>query len=74
MKVRVEYQAYISQKMAVSGALVFHKHFLFTMFSIKENGTLWATLKMSSADAFNLDKAECLSSRQGLKVHKKLSI
>ena len=26
---KVEYQGYISQKMAVSGALVFHKHILF---------------------------------------------
>ena len=29
IKVKVEYQGYISQKMAVSGALVFHKHILF---------------------------------------------
>ena len=28
-KVKVEYQGYISQKMAVSGALVFHEHILF---------------------------------------------
>ena len=28
-KVKVEYQGYISQKMAVLGALVFHKHILF---------------------------------------------
>ena len=27
--VKVEYQGYISQKMVVSGALVFHKHILF---------------------------------------------
>ena len=27
-KVKVKYQGYISQKMAVSGALVFHKHIL----------------------------------------------
>ena len=30
-KVKVEYQGYISQKMAVSGALVFHKHILFML-------------------------------------------
>ena len=28
-KVKVEYQGYISKKIAVSGALVFHKHILF---------------------------------------------
>ena len=28
-KVKVSYQGHISQKMAVSGALVFHKHILF---------------------------------------------
>ena len=28
IKVKVEYQGYISQKMAVSEALVFHKHIL----------------------------------------------
>ena len=29
IKVKVEYQGYISQKIALSGALVFHKHILF---------------------------------------------
>ena len=29
-KVKVEYKGYISQKMAVSGAFVFHKHILFS--------------------------------------------
>ena len=29
VKVKVEYQGYISQKIAISGALVFHKHILF---------------------------------------------
>ena len=28
-KVKVKYKGYISQKMAVSGAFVFHKHILF---------------------------------------------
>ena len=28
-KVKVKYQCHVSQKMAVSGALVFHKHILF---------------------------------------------
>ena len=28
-KVKVRYKGYISQKMAVSGAFVFHKHILF---------------------------------------------
>ena len=32
-KVKVKYKGYISQKMAVSGAFVFHKHILFFMFS-----------------------------------------
>ena len=31
IKVKVEYQGYISQKMAVLRALVFHKHILFTL-------------------------------------------
>ena len=30
IKVKVKYQGYISQKLAVLGALVFHKHILFT--------------------------------------------
>ena len=29
-KVRVKYQGHVSQKMGVSGALVFHKHILFS--------------------------------------------
>ena len=29
MKVKVKYQGHVSQKMGVSGALVFHKHILF---------------------------------------------
>ena len=29
-KVQVKYQGHVSQKMGVSGALVFHKHILFT--------------------------------------------
>ena len=31
IKVKVKYQGYISQKMAVLGALVFHKHILLTL-------------------------------------------
>ena len=34
IKVKVEYQGYISQKMAVSGALVFHKHILLDIISL----------------------------------------
>ena len=30
-KVRVKYQGHVSQKMVVSGALVFHKHILFVL-------------------------------------------
>ena len=30
-KVKVKYKGYISQKMAVSGAFVFHKHIMFTL-------------------------------------------
>ena len=30
-KVKVKYKGYISQKMAVSGAFVFHKHILFSL-------------------------------------------
>ena len=30
-KVKVKYKGYISQKMAVSGVFVFHKHILFTI-------------------------------------------
>ena len=33
-KVKVKYQGNVSQKMGVSGALVFHKHILFTMFPL----------------------------------------
>ena len=33
--VKVEYQGYISQKMAVSGELVFHKHFFFLALLLK---------------------------------------
>ena len=29
-KVKVKYQGHVSQKMGVSGALVFHKHILFS--------------------------------------------
>ena len=36
MKVKVEYQGYISQKMAVLGALVFHKHILCIFFKMAE--------------------------------------
>ena len=32
-KVKVKYKGYISQKMAVSGAFMFHKHILFHWFS-----------------------------------------
>ena len=35
-KVKVKYKGYISQKMAVSGAFVFHKHILF-FFGLVEN-------------------------------------
>ena len=31
-KVKVKYQGHVSQKMGVSGALVFHKHILFFFF------------------------------------------
>ena len=30
-KVKVKYQGHVSQKMGVSGALVFHKHILFVV-------------------------------------------
>ena len=30
-KVKVKYQSHVSQKMGVSGAIVFHKHILFTL-------------------------------------------
>ena len=33
-KVKVEYQGYISRKMAISGALAFHKHIFFFMNSV----------------------------------------
>ena len=32
-KVKVKYQGHVSQKMGVSGALVFHKHILFLIVS-----------------------------------------
>ena len=37
-KVKVKYQGHVSQKMGVSGALVFHKHILFhnVIYSIKD--------------------------------------
>ena len=57
-KVKVKYKGYISQKMAVSGEFVFHKHvlgfFLFFFFS-------------SSANAFNLDQFKILSFSKELK-------
>ena len=33
-KVKVKFQGHVSQKMGVSGALVFHKHILFLIFSV----------------------------------------
>ena len=33
-KVKVKYQGHVSQKMGVSGALVFHKHILFDIISL----------------------------------------
>ena len=35
-KVKVKYKGYISQKMAVSGAFVFHKHILFSIMSLSD--------------------------------------
>ena len=35
-KVKVKYQGHISQKMGVSGALVFHKHILFLFQSVRD--------------------------------------
>ena len=40
IKVKVEYQGYISQKMAVSEALVFHKHILFFSESLERDCVL----------------------------------
>ena len=45
-KVKVKYKGYISQKMAVSGAFVFHKHILFfkwsyDSFSDNQNDTVY---------------------------------
>ena len=37
IKVKVEYQGYITQKKAVSGALMFHKHIFF--FMLAKSGT-----------------------------------
>ena len=34
-KVKVKYHGHVSQKMGVSGALVFHKHILFVVFVFK---------------------------------------
>ena len=49
-KVNVKFQGHVSQKMGVSGALVFHKHILFRVKFI-----------LSSANAFDLDKYKILS-------------
>ena len=35
--VKVKYKGYISQKMAVSGTFMFHKHILFCMESLSKN-------------------------------------
>ena len=40
IKVKVEYQGYIPQKMAVSEALVFHKHILFFSESLERDCVL----------------------------------
>ena len=36
-KVKVKYQCHVSQKMGVSGALVFHKHILFSIVPLNIN-------------------------------------
>ena len=50
-KVKVKYKGYISQKMALSGAFVFHKHvfFLETFFKNKK-GIIYCILKESAIE------------------------
>ena len=47
-KVKVKFQGHVSQKMGVSGALVFHKHILFSVCISRSDcmhpsGSLWST-------------------------------
>ena len=53
-KVKVKYKGYISQKIAVSGVFMFHKHILFVLFNL------------SSANAFSLVWSKILSHGNGL--------
>ena len=40
-KVKVKFKGYISQKMAVSGAFVFHKHILLFQVTLTEEVEIW---------------------------------
>ena len=59
-KVKVKYQGHVSQKMGVSGALVFHKHILFLQYNVnlvsippmvesRVNLVLWGRIRQSMA-------------------------
>ena len=62
-KVKVKYQGHVSQKMGVSGALVFHKHILFEFENFHIGVPLSDGIKI---EAFR-PKIPKLRSQQGLK-------
>ena len=68
-KVMVKYKGYISQKMTVSGAFVFHKHNLFPqcflLLSRREINIL-STFNLAPANASNLVTSKILSLGKGL--------
>ena len=47
-KVRVKYKGYISQKMAVSGAFMFHKHILLSLMSDNSHKNSWIKISFGS--------------------------
>ena len=63
-KVKVKCKGYISQKMAVSGAFVFHKHILFSMFYLSAAYD-YEVLKIFCQifSVINLDKPKMLPSQ-----------
>ena len=61
-KVKVKYQGNVSQKMAVSGALMFHKHILFSLLTLSNRKTIkvFESNLMCSVNPFPYDKFQTL--------------
>ena len=55
-KVKVKYQGHVSQKMGVSGALVFHKHILLFFFSFSRDCPIFYMRKKVQKDLADQDK------------------